>query len=101
MELTFEEKRGAQRRPLILDAQYNLGGSLCQCQIIDISSIGIGMRVKGILVAGDKIDIVLDKNNISATVVRVDGNIVGVKYEKLPDEILDYIINLKTFKNLL
>ncbi len=101
MEYKFEEKRVAERKPLILDAEYELQGVLCPCQIVDVSTQGIGMRVKGILMVGDKINIILDKHTIVAKVVRVDGNIVGVTFEKLSDKDLDYILNLKTFQNLL
>lgn len=101
MDYKFEEKRRDERKLFILDTEYELKGILCPCQIIDISSQGIKMRVKGILMAGDNIKISFDKHTITAKVVRVDGNIVGVMFEQLSNEELDYIMNLKTFQNLL
>lgn len=97
MDSKFEERRNNERKPLILDAKYEFNKTMCSCQIIDITSQGMTIRVKGFLMAGDKINITLDKNNFAATVDRVDGNIIGVKFEQLSDEQLDYIMNSKNF----
>ncbi len=96
MDYKFDDRRRDVRKPLLLDAEYELNGTLCSCNIVDISARGIGMRVKGCLIVGDKINIILDKNNITAKVVRVDGNIVGVMFDQLSNEMLNYILSLNT-----
>lgn len=89
------EKRRAERLQLQISAFYEWNGITCPCNIIDISSVGIGMRVKGILEAGDQIVVILGKHNLKSKVVRVDGNIVGVAFEAISTDELNDIISLK------
>ncbi len=93
----FSEKRKYERRPLQMPSVYILNDIQCPCHIIDISSQGIGMRVKGYLEIGDVVKIVLGKLDILAKVVRVEGNIIGVMFDLLTDEQLNYILELRTF----
>jgi len=89
------EKRRAERLQLQISATYEWSGITCPCQIIDISSVGIGMRVKGILEIGDQVVVILGKHFLNSKVVRVDGNIIGVAFEAITPEQLEDIISLR------
>ena len=91
----FADKRKFERRPLQMPAVYIWEGIECPCHVIDISSQGIGMRVKGCLAKGDVVEIVLGRLRLKSTVVRVDGNIIGVTYDLLTTEQLNEIIELR------
>lgn len=92
---SFMDKRKYERKPMQMPATYILNDIECPCHIIDISSQGIGMRVRGCLETGDLVKIILGNMKLNAKVVRVDGNIVGVMFELLTDEQLNGILALR------
>jgi hypothetical protein len=94
------ERRSFERRPLQLNANYKFNNIEYPCTIVDISLQGMGLRVKAALAVGDILEVLIEKQIIPAKIVRVDGNIVGIKYDLLTDEQLEYIINLKNFEGL-
>lgn len=74
-----------------LTCTYYLQGSEANGTIVDISSGGIGIEVKQILVAGDILRIKFntpDQNVIDfwGIVRNVTGNFIGVKYEEISNE---------------
>lgn len=79
----------------LLDAEYELNGAFYPCQIINILSDCLTMRVKSFFVIGDNIRIKLDKYIFRAIVAGVDGNIITMKFEQLSDEKLHFIMDLK------
>ncbi len=80
-----------------MEAVYELKEIQAACEILDISSIGLKMRVKGLLYKDDKVNIKLDKETFQAVVINVNGNIIGVRFEKLSDIQLNYLLKLKDF----
>ncbi len=90
-----EERREEERKPLVLDSEYEFNGALCPCKIINLASRSITLNVKEPLIVGNSIKIVLGKEIITAKVIRVDGDVAGAMFDKLSDEQLDYILKLK------
>lgn len=88
----FEERRQAERTAVKKDAIYVWKKHESPCEIIDISSKGLKLRVKGILELGDDIDIKVGSQTIKAKVVHVEGNIVGVNFDQISDFQLNYLI---------
>lgn len=91
------EKRKAERKPTNINAFYDLNGIQGSCEISDISSTGLKMRVKGLLYEGDHINIKIDNQIYKSIVANTNGNIVGVRFEKLSDTQLNYIMKLQGF----
>lgn len=95
MSNPWSEKRIYERISLQLPAVYILNGTECPCHIVDISLQGIGMRVRGALDKGDTLRIILGRLDLKSTVVRVDGNIVGVTFDQLTEAQLNEILSIK------
>ncbi len=91
----MENKRSFERKKIDISSTYEWNGIKCPCFITDISSGGMGLRVKGTLAFGDIISVKLGKENIKATVVRVDGAIVGTSFKDLPEKQLYYILDFE------
>ncbi len=97
MASDYFEARKAERRPVCIDANYELKGIKAACEILDISSTGLKMRVKGLLYKDDQVNIKMDNQIFPSVVMNVDGNIIGVKFSQLSDTHLDYLLKLKDF----
>ncbi len=93
----FEERKKSERKPVCMEAVYELKGIQAACEILDISSTGLKMRVKGLLYKDDKVNIKLDKQIFPSVVMNVNGNIIGVRFEQLSDVQLNYLLKLKDF----
>lgn len=97
MATDYFEARKAERKPVHIEAAYDLNGIKASCEILDISSTGLKMRVKGLLYKDDRINIMLDKQTFPSVVMNVDGNIIGVKFDGLSEAQMNYLLNLKDF----
>jgi hypothetical protein len=62
-----------------------------ECDIIDISPRGIGIRVNSLLLTGDIVIIILDNHRLPAKVIRANGNLFGLLFRDLTDEQFDYV----------
>lgn len=93
----FEERRKTERKSVQMEAVYELKGIQAACEILDISSTGLKMRVKGLLYENDQVNIKLDRQTFPSVVINTSGNIVAVKFEKLTDAQLNYFLKLKEF----
>ncbi len=97
MATDYFEARKAARKPVCIEAAYELNGIKADCAILDISSSGLRMRVKGLLYKNDKVNIKLDDQKFPSMVVYVEGNIIDVHFMELTDSQLNYIFKLKGF----
>lgn len=95
----FEEKRRNERSPVLITASYIFNKIESPCEIRDISSEGIKMRVKSFFVRDDIMKIKLGVQTLTGKVVRVDGNIISVKFEQLTNEQLNSILEIQQVRN--
>lgn len=93
----YFEARKAERKPVCLQAVYALKGIIASCEILDISSTGLKMRVKGLLYKGDQVDIKIENQLFLSEVINVEGNIIGVKFKQLSDIQLNFLLKMKEF----
>ncbi len=85
------DNRAESRTQIKLTASCEQNGSITECDIIDISPQGIGIRVKCLLVPGDEVKIILGDNTLPARVVRSNGNMAGLWFHDLGDTQLNYV----------
>ncbi len=89
------EKRSFERKRIEISSFYEWNGIKCPCSIVDITSEGIGLLVKGCLALGDTINLKLGNENITVSVVRVNGSNIGTRYKDIPENQLNYILNFE------
>lgn len=95
MAIDYFETRKAERKPVHIEAFYELKGIKAACEILDISSTGLKIRVKGLLYKNDKVNIIMDDIAFSSVVISVDGNIIGTRFMGLTDSQMSYLLNRK------
>jgi hypothetical protein len=86
-----DERRQYERVSVQLSSNYEQNGSLYPCNIVDLSPQGLCMRTNSLLLIGDCINIHLESNILFSKVVRTDGNIVGVWFQNLTNQQINFI----------
>lgn len=71
---------------------YEFNHIKCACLIIKISSDGIVMSIKGYLTIGDIINVNIGNENITVSVVYVDGGNIKLRYKDITKSQIDYIL---------
>jgi len=98
--MEMQERREFERKPLQLEAKYEINYKEFPCYIIDISLQGMGIRVNDPLKVGVSVKILIEQQVISGRVIRVEGNIAGIRYDLLKSKQLDYISEIKQITDI-
>jgi hypothetical protein len=86
-----EELRSFPRVAVDLHVSCERNGKVDSCEVVDISPQGIGLRINSLLVPGDKVNIIIGEQTLPATVVRSNGNLVGLWFRELTNSQSGYI----------
>jgi hypothetical protein len=97
MTVDYFEQKKAERTKLWIEAVYELNGIKANCDILDITSKGLKIRVKGLLYKNDRVNIIAGNQNFPSIVVNVEGNIIDIRFMEISDSQLSYIFKLKGF----
>ena len=85
------DSRSAPRIRVKFTAICERDGKGTECEIIDLSPQGIGIRVNILLVPGDIALIKIGEHHMPAKVVRASGNLFGLWFRDLTGDQLEYI----------
>jgi hypothetical protein len=85
------DNRVSARSHIKLIASFEHDGNVTECDVIDLSPQGLGIKVNGSLATGDAINIVFGDHVLPSKVVWTDGNKVGLYFDELPDVDSRYI----------
>src|SRR5208283_1387543 len=90
-EIEMTDNRSAPRTNVKFTALCERDGKATECEIIDISPQGLGIRVNILLVPGDIALIKIGDQHLPTKVVRANGNIFGLWFRDLSDKQLEYV----------
>ncbi|GEM_PF-2255761 len=83
--------RSEHRTSINIMASCERNGNIMECDVIDISPQGAGIRVNSLLVPGDSVNIILGDHSLPSKVVRTNGNKVGLWFHDLSGAQISYI----------
>ena len=94
-----QQKRKKARTGVNIPAEFVLKGQSqpVECTVTDLGTGGLSINTRSTMYTGDQIEVRLRLGNqslsVPCSVVRVSGKSIGLQFDRIPEEQMEYIQN--------